>query len=103
MVSLGQLPVLFFFWPLYHQVSIFCQLPFKSSDSTQDLPKIGRPKQKWQDNVFRDLQMLEVKDGEQAALHRPRWRDIIAEEKAVVPSHLLDRVLSTTMETRLWC
>lgn len=34
----------------------------------------GRPIQRWRDNVLKDLQMLEVEDGEEAVLDGAHWR-----------------------------
>jgi len=37
----------------------------------------GRPRQRWVDRVTEDLKLLGIREGEQLAMDRERWRDVV--------------------------
>ena len=42
---------------------------------------VGRPRQRWQDNVMEDLKKLKVKNWKEAAKDRRTWRDLAEKAK----------------------
>jgi hypothetical protein len=42
---------------------------------------VGRPRQRWQEDVIEDLKKLEVKNWKKAAKHRRTWRDLAEKAK----------------------
>jgi len=43
--------------------------------------QVGRPRQRWQDDVMEDLKMLKVKNWKEAAKDRRTWRDLVGKGK----------------------
>jgi hypothetical protein len=42
---------------------------------------IGRPRQRWQEDVMEDLKKLKVKNGKETAKDRRTWRDLTEKAK----------------------
>jgi hypothetical protein len=42
---------------------------------------VGRPRQRWQDDVLEDLKKLKVKNWKETAKDRRTWRDLAEKEK----------------------
>jgi hypothetical protein len=42
---------------------------------------VGRPRQRWQENVVEDLKKLKVKNWKETAKGRRTWRDLAEKEK----------------------
>jgi hypothetical protein len=42
---------------------------------------VGRPRQRWQENVMEDLKKLKVKNWKEAAKDRRTWRDFVVRRK----------------------
>ena len=43
--------------------------------------QVGRPRQRWQDDVMEDLKKLEFKNGKEIAKDRRTWRDLAEKAK----------------------
>jgi hypothetical protein len=48
---------------------------------------VGRPRQRWQEDVMEDLKKLKIKNWKEAAKDRRTWRDLA--EKAKTPKRLV--------------
>jgi hypothetical protein len=42
---------------------------------------VGRPRQRWQEDVMEDLKKLKIKNGKETAKDRKTWRDLAEKAK----------------------